>query len=90
MNRKRKLIERILSGEKKSLRIEGYTYDIDLNWEGEGIVALIPRGLSGSVALSSISYESYAFTHGGPVFRKAVKFAKELDEALKGRLGSEV
>jgi hypothetical protein len=62
------IIQKILKGEKKSLRIDGYTYDIDLNWEGMGIVALIPRGLSGSVALSSISYESYAFTHGGPVF----------------------
>jgi hypothetical protein len=83
---KKETMEKILSGEKRNFRIDGYDYEIDLRNE---YVELNPRGERGSIASSLVSKQDYAYTHGGNVFCAAVDVAKEIEEAWRKKRAEE-
>ena len=77
---KKKTLRKIISGEKTTFRVSGYTYRIQLN-PGTRRVVLIPVG-DGDIARSCLRRDQYEFTHGGRTFRHAVEIAQEIAEAL--------
>ena len=77
---KKETLDKILKGEKKTFRVDGRTYSIEID-EDDRSVKLIPFG-SGSIADSHVQYNDYGYTHGGYVYRHAVEIAKEIAEAL--------
>jgi hypothetical protein len=70
-------MDKILSGEKKTFCIDGYTYKIHIE-KNSRLVRLIPDGNWG------IEVSSHSFPVGrlGRQFCKAVKIAKEISDAL--------
>lgn len=78
-------MKKILEGEKSSLRIEGFAYDISLN--EEGTVSLAPRN-GGRVASSEVEADNYAYTHGGTAFREAIHAAWLIAEEWRSHLQS--
>ena len=77
---KAETIQKILSGEKKTFRVMGYTYRIVIDLDDRS-VELIPVG-RGSEASSTFDTTSYSYDRGGRVFQKAVDTAKEIAEHL--------
>ena len=66
----------------KSVRVNRFIYDVyTRNEYGDKEVILVPR-TNGDNAHSNISYDDYAFTHGGNTFKDAVRKAKELAKNL--------
>ena len=77
---KEETMQKILSGEKKTFRVMGYTYRIMIDLDDRS-VELIPVG-RGSGASSTFDATSYSYDSGGRVFREAVDIAKEITEHL--------
>lgn len=46
-------------------------------------IAMYPVLLKSHIAFSDIPYTDYRYTNGGDVFRKAVFYAKEIEEELR-------
>ena len=67
-------IEKILSGEKKTIRIDGYTYEIAIDKNTKRVELLG----SGSRVSSDIRTDDYKYTHGGSVYRHATQIAWEI------------
>jgi len=85
---KDKKLKQIIEGEKTSIKIKGYIYEIEILSHGE--VILCPQG-GGSNASSATGWDNYGYTHGGEAYRTAVDTAQEIEEAYrKEKIGSEI
>lgn len=79
---KQEALKKIIAGEKKSIRIEYKTYNINFD---DDIVILVPV-TTGSIVYSSIEADNYTYTHGGNIYREAVHAAWEIESALRQKL----
>ena len=77
---KKETLEKILSGEKKRIRIDGYTYFIDINRDCREVRLGLNCG--GSMASSETQLFEYGYTHGGRVYQHAVEIAREIASVL--------
>ncbi|RLE08108.1 hypothetical protein DRZ78_01755 [Candidatus Aerophobetes bacterium] len=84
---KKEILDKIIAGKKNTLRIDGFIYDIHLDWS-KGLAYLTPRG-GGSIA-TAVKFDSYEYTHGGTTYRKAVDVSHEIEEAMRKKIGTEV
>ena len=64
-------------------RIQGYKYKIYYDEEIDAVV-VAPIG-SGDPAISGTDWSSYQVTHAGAIYREALEWADEIDEALRKR-----
>jgi len=74
----RKILPALEAGQKPVTRIDGYRYRVEMDGDE---VSFIPLG-HGDVAHSFQFSDCYEFTHGGPIFREAVKAAISVKDAL--------
>ena len=77
---KKETVKKILAREKTIIRVYGYTYRVVMNKEAVS-VRLLPFGDS-DVASSELTCDQYELTHGGKIFRRAVKIAQEIAHAI--------
>ena len=82
----RRIINALIDIGSTTTRIDGYRYAVKIE---EDDVILTPFGKSGDVVSSAIKRDTYAYTHGGPIFREALDLAKEISEELRRKRGGE-
>lgn len=76
-----KIAAEIVSGTIVTVRIAGHLYDVEYDYSNDW-VTLVARG-TGSDACSATSDESYAYTHGGGIYRAALETAWDILAAVK-------
>ena len=78
---KRKTLEKIIGGEKKTIRVDGYKYAIEIDRDYKE-VNLFLNGWMNVIASSSTSKLSYPYTHGNFRYQDAVDIAHEIASVL--------
>ena len=76
-----KVVKKILNEEEYTTRIQGYYYDVSYDHEHD--VVIVEGRHPNSRAISTISPEDYAYTHGGAVFVEAQNLCWAIDEELR-------
>ena len=77
---KKETLEKIINGEKKTIRVNGYTYFIDIDKDCRKVRLGLNCG--GSMASSETQLFEYGYTHGGRVYQHAVDIAHEIASVL--------
>ena len=77
---KKETLEKIINGEKKTIRVNGYTYFIDIDRDCRKVELELNNG--GSVASSKTQLFEYGYTHGGRVYQHAVDIAHEIASVM--------